>query len=92
MADKKGAPDEPKSNLPFAVSKLRGFVKRIESLVEARRASGADIREVYKEAKAAGFNTKTLRSVVKTRGADQATLAEERDLQRSYEQALGIFE
>jgi len=87
MADK-----EPKSNLPFAVNKLRAFVKRIEALMDQKDAIGADVKEVFKEAKLGGFNTRTLRKVVKTRRADQATMAEQRELERSYEQALGIFE
>tara|TARA_Y100000310_G_scaffold315215_1_gene365516 strand:+ start:381 stop:659 length:279 start_codon:yes stop_codon:yes gene_type:complete len=50
-----------------AADRLRSFVERIERLSEEKDALLADIREVYSEAKAFGFNAKTLRRVVRER-------------------------
>ena len=47
----------------IAAERLRAFVERIERLEEEKAALAADIREVYGEAKANGFDVKTLRRV-----------------------------
>ncbi|HXP13428.1 MAG TPA: GapR family DNA-binding domain-containing protein, partial [Stellaceae bacterium] len=39
----------------IAGDRLRSFIERIERLEEERRALGEDIKEVYSEAKSAGF-------------------------------------
>ena len=46
-----------------AGERLRQFIERVERLEEERRALGADIREVYSEAKALGFEPKIMRSM-----------------------------
>jgi uncharacterized protein (UPF0335 family) len=50
---------------------LRAFVARIERLEEDKKAVTADIKEVYSEAKAMGFDTKILRQVVRLRKIDR---------------------
>ena len=49
----------------FAKGQLKSFVERIEKLEEEKKALAEDVREVYAEAKGAGFDTKALRTVVK---------------------------
>ncbi len=73
-----------------AADKLRGFVECIERLEAEKAALAADIREVYAEAKASGFDTKTLRQVVKLRALDAAERQEREALLELYKQALGI--
>ena len=51
----------------IAGERLRQFIERIERLEEERKALGADIREVYAEAKAVGYEPKIMRQVVKIR-------------------------
>ena len=55
-----------------AQEKLRQLVARIERLEEEKKALADDIRDVYAEAKANGYDTKTLRTVVRLRKQDKA--------------------
>ena len=54
----------------FAKDQLKSIVERIERLEEEKQALADDIKEVYAEAKANGFDTKTLRTVVRLRKQD----------------------
>ncbi len=69
---------------------LRSLVERIERLEEEKAALGADIREVYGEAKANGFDIKTLRRVVSLRKLDTSQREEEQALLETYLHALGM--
>lgn len=73
-----------------AADRLRSFVERIERLEEERSALTADIREVYSEAKGAGFDIKTLRQVIRLRKMDQADRREQEELLTVYMSALGM--
>lgn len=75
-----------------AADRLRSFVERIERLEEERTALGADIREVYAEAKGVGFDTKIMRQVIKLRRMDQSDRQEQEHLLELYKRALGIEE
>lgn len=72
-----------------AQGKLRSLIERIERLEEDRKAVGADLREVYAEAKGEGFEPKILRKVVRLRGQDSAKRAEEDALLDLYVSAIG---
>lgn len=72
-------------------AQLRGIVERIERLEEDKAKVGADIREVYAEAKANGFDTKTLRKVVALRKKAAAERAEEEAMLEVYMNALGMI-
>ncbi len=74
----------------FAQDQLRAFVERIERLEEERQTIADDIREVYAEAKANGFDTKTLRQVVRLRKQDAAERQEQEALLDLYLHALGM--
>lgn len=69
---------------------LESFVKRIERLKEERAALAVDEREVFSEAKAAGFDTKIMREVIRLRAMDPSDLAERRALVDVYMEALGV--
>lgn len=69
---------------------LRAFVERIERLEEEKAALAGDIREVYSEAKAMGFDTKTLRTVVRLRKQDFHERQEQEALLATYLVALGM--
>ena len=47
--------------------RLRSLVERIEQLEEEKKALTEDIREVYIEAKSAGFEVNILRQLIKLR-------------------------
>jgi len=74
----------------FAKERLRSFVDRIERLEEERSALSADIREVYSEAKGEGFDTKTMRQVVRLRKLDKADFQEREAMLDLYLGALGM--
>lgn len=74
----------------FAKEQLRSLVERIERLEEEKTALADDIKEVYAEAKGNGFDTKTLRTVVRLRKQDTAERQEQEALLDLYLHALGM--
>ncbi len=74
----------------FAQGQLRSLVERIERLEEEKKAIAADVKEVYAEAKANGFDTKILRKVVTLRKKDSAEREEEEAMVSLYLHALGM--
>jgi uncharacterized protein (UPF0335 family) len=74
----------------FAKDQLKSIVERIERLEEEKQALADDIKEVYAEAKANGFDTKTLRTIVALRKQDAAERQEQESLLDLYMQALGM--
>lgn len=71
--------------------RLQSYINRIERLEEERKALGADVREVYNEAKAAGFDTKIMRKVIAARKLDEAERAEQDALIEVYMRSLGML-
>lgn len=69
---------------------LQQFIERIEHLEEERKELGADIREIFAEAKGQGFDTKTIREIIKLRKMTQADRAEAEFLRNQYKAQLGI--
>ena len=74
----------------IAAERLRSFVERIERLESERAAIAGDVREVYAEAKGAGFDVRTLRQVVRLRRLDNAERQEQEALLDLYKSALGL--
>jgi uncharacterized protein (UPF0335 family) len=69
---------------------LRAFIERIERLEEERKALGDDIKDVYGEAKANGFDTKIMRKIVAIRKQDRDQRMEEETILDLYLAALGM--
>ena len=65
------------SKTSFAKGQLKSLVERIERLEEEKKALAGDIKEVYGEAKAHGFDTKILRKVISLRKRDRHEREEE---------------
>ena len=76
----------------FAKDHLRAFVERVERLDEEKKAISDDIRDVYAEAKANGFDVKALRSVVRLRKQDLNERKEQEAILETYLHALGMLE
>lgn len=74
----------------FAKGQLRALVERIEKLEEEKKALAEDVREVYAEAKGAGFDVKALRAVVRLRMQDSEQRKEHEALVDLYRDALGL--
>ena len=70
---------------------LTQYIERIERLEEEKRALMADIRDVYAEAKATGFDPKIMRQLVKMRAMDRDLLHEQDELLQTYRTAVGLL-
>ena len=79
-----------KTKTSFAQGQLRTIVERIERLEEEKKSIAGDIKEVYAEAKANGFDTKVLRKVISIRKKDAAERQEEEAMLDVYLAALGM--
>jgi uncharacterized protein (UPF0335 family) len=80
------------SSPEIAADRLRSFIERIERLEEEKAGIANDIKEVFAEAKAAGFDTKTMRQVLKLRQLEPDNRREQEELLDLYKQALGMQE
>ncbi len=79
------------SDTLVAREQLRSIVERIERLEEDKQAIADDIKDVYGEAKANGFDTKVLRDVVRMRKQDQTERQEQDAIRDLYLHALGML-
>jgi uncharacterized protein (UPF0335 family) len=75
----------------FAKDHLKAFVERVEKLEEEKKAIADDVRDVYAEAKANGFDVKALRTVVKLRKLDVNERKEQEAVLETYMHALGML-
>ncbi|EDQ34430.1 hypothetical protein HPDFL43_15572 [Hoeflea phototrophica DFL-43] len=73
-----------------ARDQLRSFVERIERLEEEKKTIADDIKDVYGEAKAMGFDAKVLRKVVAIRKQDENDRLEQEAILDTYLHALGM--
>lgn len=73
-----------------AASQLRSFVERIERLEDEKQALTNDIREIYSEAKGAGFDVKVLRQVVRLRKMDAHDRSQMEAVLDVYKRALDM--
>lgn len=74
----------------IAGKRLLSFFERIERLEEEKAALTEDIKEVYAEAKSAGFEVKIMRRVNKLRKMDSEKRSEEEELLILYMSAIGM--
>jgi uncharacterized protein (UPF0335 family) len=70
---------------------LRSIIERVERLEEEKANIAADIREVFAEAKGNGFDTKTIRQVIKLRKMEGNEREEQEYLLDTYLRALGML-
>jgi uncharacterized protein (UPF0335 family) len=74
----------------FAHGQLKSIVERIERMEEEKKSVLDDIKDIYAEAKSAGFDAKALRGVIRERKQEQTTLEEYIALVDLYRRALGM--
>jgi uncharacterized protein (UPF0335 family) len=72
--------------------RLKSFIKRIEKLEEDKAAVAEDLKEVYSEAKGAGFDTKIIRKIISMRKIELEKRREMDELLELYKSALGMDE
>jgi uncharacterized protein (UPF0335 family) len=75
----------------FAKDQLKAFVERVERLEEEKKAIADDIRDVYGEAKANGYDVKAMRTVVRLRKQDVNERKEQEAILETYLHALGML-
>nr|DAW55091.1 MAG TPA: UPF0335 protein [Caudoviricetes sp.] len=74
----------------LAVDRLRSLIERIERLEEEQKALSSDIRDIFAEAKGAGFDVKIMRTIIKLRKMNAADRDEQETLLETYRRALDI--
>ena len=74
----------------IAVDRLRSLIERIERLNEEKAALESDIRDIFAEAKGAGFDVKIIREIIKLRKQNAAERDENDFLLETYRKALDI--
>lgn len=84
--------DDEKNNIigGIAVDRLRSLIERIERLEEEKAGIVSDIRDIFAEAKGAGFDAKVMRAVIKLRKMNVADRDEQEFLLDAYRKALDI--
>ena len=71
-------------------NRLRSIVERIERLEEEKKALQNDIKEIFDEAKSAGFEVKAIKEILKLRKKDEQERQEQEFFVDAYRRALGI--
>lgn len=73
-----------------AADQLRLLIERVERLEEEKKGIADDIKDVYAEAKATGYDVKTMRQIVRLRKMDAHTRQEAAAILSTYLAALGM--
>lgn len=74
----------------IAVDRLRSLIERIEHLEEEKKGVQDDIKDVFTEAKSAGFDVKAMRAVLKLRKLSDPARDEQDLILDCYRKALEI--
>ena len=70
--------------------RLRLLIERIERLEEEKKGIADDIRDVYAEAKAVGYDAKIMRQIVRLRKMKPDDRSEQEMILDTYKNALGM--
>jgi len=73
-----------------ADARLRLLIERIERLEEEKKGIGDDIKDVYNEAKATGYDPKIMRQIVRIRKMKPDDRREMEAVLQTYMNALGL--
>jgi len=74
----------------IAADRLRSLIERIERLEEEKAGIASDIRDIFAEAKGAGFDVKIMRTILKLRKMNEADRSEQETLIDVYKKALDM--
>lgn len=75
-----------------AAGQLRAFIERIQRLEDEKKTIADDIKDVYGEAKATGFDTKIMKKVISIMKQDKDERMEQDSILDTYLRALGIID
>jgi uncharacterized protein (UPF0335 family) len=92
MADNNASSSEAvgSKNANATDDRLRLLIERIERLEEEKKGIADDIRDVYAEAKAVGYDPKIMRQIVRLRKMKPDDRSEQDMLLETYKNALGM--
>ena len=84
--------DDERNNIVggIAVDRLRSLIERIERLEEEKKGIQSDIRDIFAEAKNAGFDIKAMRAILKLRTFNAADRAAQELILETYRKALDL--
>lgn len=90
-ASRKRQEDDPDSDVGgIAADRLRSIIERIERLEEEKKALGEDVKDIFSEAKSAGFDTKVIKTLISIRKKEPSEVEEQETLLDLYKRALGM--
>ena len=75
----------------IAGDRLRSIIERIERLEEERKALASDIKDIFSEAKSAGFDIKAIRQLIRIRKQEPSEVEEQDALLDLYKHAIGMI-
>ena len=82
--------DEKNNIGGIAVERLRSLVERVEHLEEEKKALSSDIKDIFAEAKSAGFDVKIMREIIRLRRMNAADRDEREYLLDLYKKAIDL--
>ena len=74
----------------IAADELKLLIERIERLEEEKKGVSDDIKDVYGEAKARGYDSKAMRTIIRLRKMETHVRQEAEAMVETYMQALGM--
>lgn len=74
----------------IAADRLKSIIERVERLEEEKKSLSSDIKDIFAEAKSAGFDVKVIRQILRIRKQDPAEAEEQMTLLDIYRHALGM--
>ncbi len=74
----------------IAADRLRSIIERVERLEEERKALSGDVKDIFTEAKSAGFDVKVIRQIIRQRKQEPSEVEEQETLLDIYRRALGM--
>lgn len=74
----------------IAGDRLRSVIERIERLEEEKKNLQNDIKDIYSEAKGAGFDIKVIRQIVRMRKLEEHKRKEAEEILELYKRAIGM--
>ncbi len=89
MATAAAVQEEPATR--FAKDHLKAFIERIERLEEEKKALSSDVKDIYSEAKSAGYDVKVIRQLIRERKLDPNEVEESSTLLDVYKAAIGML-
>jgi len=73
-----------------AADRLRSIIERWENLQNEKKALTADQKDIFSEAKSAGFDVKAIKEIIKLRAMDPADVEEQEMVVDTYKSSLGM--